>query len=46
MIVAAMSGQELDAFPDYESPEEGQDLDAIEAALAVNPMVIHVAAPE
>jgi len=46
MIVAAMSGQELDAFPDYESPEEGQDLDAIEAALSANPMVIHVAAPE
>ena len=41
-----MTGQTLDEFPDYESPEEGQDLDAIEADLARNPMVVHVAAPE
>jgi hypothetical protein len=39
-----MTGHEMDPYPDYESPEEGQDLDAIEAALSANPMVIHVAA--
>jgi hypothetical protein len=46
LIVAAMNGQVLDEFPDYESPEDGQDLEAIEAALAANPMVVRVTAQE
>jgi len=45
LLVAATSGSTLDAYPDYESPEEGQDddLDAIEAALSASPVVIRVA---
>lgn len=46
MVVASMTGTALDEYPDYESPEEGPDMEAIERDLAANPMVIHVPAPE
>lgn len=48
MIVAAMSGQEIEdlpAYPDYEDSEEEYDAEAIEAELMASPFVIHVAAP-
>jgi hypothetical protein len=41
--VAATSGQEVDAFPDYAGSEEEMDTDEIERQLSLNPLVHRVA---
>lgn len=42
LTVAAMSGAELEAYPDYAESEEDYNEDW-ESALSANPLVVHVA---
>lgn len=45
MLVAAMTGVELNQLPDYENSEEEYDAQAIEDALMASPLVRHAPPP-